>query len=139
MSSNASMSRKSVPRFADANPSTALPMSKRIVRVNELLKREISAQLHTHYRTQAVRITITDVETAPDLRRARVFYSVVGDACVHTEADAMLRRIAKDLRHRVGREVILKYLPEFEFCYDPSLERGAGILEVIDEIEQGNE
>jgi len=114
-------------------------MSKRIVRVNELLKREISAQLHTHYRTQAVRITISDVETAPDLRWARVYYSVLGDESARIEADALLRRIAKELRHRVGKEVILKYLPQLEFCYDPSLERGASILEVIDEIEQDNE
>ena len=54
-------------------------MSKRISRVNELLQRELSEQLRLRYRSQAVKITISEVETSPDLRNATIYYSVLGD------------------------------------------------------------
>ncbi|WP_269525934.1 30S ribosome-binding factor RbfA [Coraliomargarita parva] len=114
-------------------------MSKRITRVNELLHREISGQLRRYYRNDAVNITISEVETSTDLRVARVYYSVIGDARAITEAEALFRRIGADLRRRVSKEVVLKYFPKFEYIYDPSLERGANILNLLDELDEEND
>ena len=114
-------------------------MSKRIQRVNELLQREISEQLRQNYRTDAVKITISDVETSSDLRNTRIYYSVLGDEADLRDAARLFRKIGKDLRERVSKRVILKYFPRFEFVYDPSLERGAGILDLLDELEQEND
>lgn len=113
-------------------------MSKRITRVNELLQREISEQLRLRYRSEAVAITVSEVETTPDLRQAKVFYSVLGGAAEIAEARALFRRIGPELSQRVSRRVILKYFPKLEFVYDESLERGARILEIMDELEDDN-
>ncbi|MEM7790517.1 MAG: ribosome-binding factor A [Verrucomicrobiota bacterium] len=114
-------------------------MSQRLKRVNGLLHREISEQMRRYYRKDAARITISDVDTSSDLRRARIYYSVLGEADSIVEAEALFRRIGKDLRRRVSQHVTLKYFPQFEFLYDPSMERGADVLDLIDKLETEND
>ena len=65
-------------------------MGQRVVRVNELVNREISDVLHTRFQTEAVYITITEVEVSPDLRHARVYYSVIGKEDEIQRADQFL-------------------------------------------------
>ncbi|MEM8867419.1 MAG: 30S ribosome-binding factor RbfA [Verrucomicrobiota bacterium] len=114
-------------------------MSQRLKRVNGLLQREVSEQLRRYYRNEAVRITISEVQISTDLRRARVYYSVLGGEDVIAEAKAFFNKIGKDLRHRVSKHVILKYFPHFEYVYDSSLERGANIQDIIDDLDTENE
>ena len=111
-------------------------MSQRISRVNELLQREVSQQLHQNYRSAAVKITISTVETSSDLRRAKVFYSVIGSNEDIAEAEQLFRRITGDLQRRVSRVIILKYFPKFEFIYDASFKRGAELINLLDELEE---
>ena len=99
-------------------------MSQRLSRVNELLQREISQQLHQNYRSSAVKITIATVETSTDLRRAKVYYSVIGGNAEIAEAEQLFRKITADLQRRVSKVIILKYFPKFEFIYDASFKRG---------------
>ncbi|CAI8354357.1 MAG: Ribosome-binding factor A [Opitutia bacterium UBA7350] len=113
-------------------------MSKRITRVNELLQREISEQLHQRYQVEATSITISSVETSNDLRSARIYYSVIGESDAVEKARVLFRRVGRDLRDRVRRRVILKYFPNFEFCYDASMERGAYINELLDEMKESD-
>ena len=110
-------------------------MSKRISRVNELLQRELSEQLRLRYRSQAVKITISEVETSPDLRNATIYYSVLGDETDLREARKLFRKVGKDLRQQVSQRVTLKYFPNFDYVYDPSMERGAHILELLDQLD----
>lgn len=110
-------------------------MSNRTLRVNELVQREISDILRKHYQTEAVAITITEVRVAPDLRDARVFVSIVGSDEAAEQKLAWLRGKAGDIREEVGRRIVLKYLPKFEYVLDKSAARGARILQVLDEIE----
>jgi ribosome-binding factor A len=114
-------------------------MSKRITRVNELLQREISEQLHQRYRGDATSITISSVETSCDLRAARIYYSVFGDEAAVRKAKALFRKVGRDLRDKVRKRVILKYFPNFEFCHDPSMERGAHINEILDQLDGNDE
>lgn len=110
-------------------------MSNRTVRVNELVQREISDILRKRYQSEAVAITISEVRVSPDLRDARVFVAVVGDT---EQAEAKLRWLrskAGEIREEVGRRIVLKYLPKFEYLLDNSAARGARILQVLDEIE----
>jgi len=95
--------------------------------------------MRRYYRDSAVTITISDVDTSPDLRNARVYYSVIGDAKAISEAEAFFKKSGGDIHQRVSRQVVLKYFPRFEFIYDPSLERGAGILDLLDELENKND
>jgi len=114
-------------------------MSQRITRINELLRREISEQMRRYYRADAAAITISDVDCSSDLRHARIYFSVLGDDEAIAEAGRFFRRIGKDLRQRVSKHVILKYFPRFEFIYDPSLERGSEILDLLDQLDNEND
>jgi ribosome-binding factor A len=114
-------------------------MSQRITRINQLLRREVSEQMRRYYRADTAAITISDVDCSSDLRNARIYFSVLGDEEAIAEANRLFRKIGKDLRQRVSRQVILKYFPRFEFIYDPSLERGAEILDLLDELDQEND
>ncbi len=112
-------------------------MGQRAVRVNELIKREISGLLHTTYRTEAVYITVTDVEVTPDLRQARVFYSVLqNDPERLAHAKRFLEQIKTEVRRTLGQNVILKYTPHLRFVHDDSQERGARIIQLLDELDE---
>lgn len=110
-------------------------MSNRTVRVNELVQREISDILRKRYQSEAVAITISEVRVSPDLRDARVFVAVVGDTEQGEAKLRWLRSKAGEIREEVGRRIVLKYLPKFEYLLDNSAARGARILQVLDEIE----
>ena len=110
-------------------------MSKRTLRINELVQREINDILHTHWQAETVAVTITSVRVAPDLRDGRVFVSVIG---TDEQAEAKLKWVrtkAAEIRKEVGRRITIKYLPKFEYLLDHSAVRGARILQVLDEIE----
>ena len=111
-------------------------MSNRTLRVNELIQRELSDILRKRFQSEAVAITITEVRVAPDLRDARVFVSVVGSEEVQEEKLRWLRSQAKVVRDELGRRIVLKYMPRFEYVLDHSTQTGARILQVMDEIEQ---
>lgn len=114
-------------------------MGQRLVRVNELLKREISEFLHTRYRSESVYITITGVDVSPDLRWAKVYYSVLGGFEESTEAKKLLKREAREIRKTVGKRIVLKYLPYLEFIYDQSIEKGMRLNALIDELDLDGE
>jgi ribosome-binding factor A len=110
-------------------------MSNRTLRVNELVQREISDILRKRYQSESVTMTVTEVRVAPDLRDARVFISVIGSAELAEEKLEWIRSRAADIREEVGRRIVLKFLPKFEYVLDRSSVRGSRILQVLDEIE----
>lgn len=106
----------------------------RVVRINELLKRELSAILHTRYQTESVRITLSDVAVAPNLRSAEVYYNVIGDADAVARARHFFAREHTEIRKQLSKQVVLKYLPHLHFHYDTSLARGNQLNELMDEL-----
>jgi len=110
-------------------------MSQRVVRVNELLKREISAVLHTRYRGRTVAITITEVDTAPTLRSAKVYYAVTGDETARVEAEVFFHRHGRDIRAQMGKHIVLKYLPHLEFFIDAGVDRGQRLDAIFNELD----
>jgi ribosome-binding factor A len=115
-------------------PSFVIPVSNRTIRVNELIQREISDILRKRYQSEAVAVTITEVRVSPDLRDARVFVSVLGDAEHSEEKLKWLRSKAAEIRGEVGRRIVLKYLPKFDYILDESAIRGSRILQVLDQV-----
>ena len=109
-------------------------MSNRTLRINELLQRELSAILRQHYQSEAVAVTLTEVRVAPDLRDARVFVSVIGSDAFAEEKLAWLRRIGNPLRTELGRRIVIKYMPRFNFVLDRSTVQSGRILQVLDEL-----
>lgn len=111
-------------------------MSQRIKRINELLRREISEQMRRYHRSETAAITISEVDCSTDLRHARIYYSVLGDDNEIAAAQQLFRKIGKDIHQRVNRQITLKYFPRFDYCYDASLERGARLNEILDQLEE---
>jgi ribosome-binding factor A len=111
----------------------------RVIRVNELVMRELSDLLHTRFRDRAVGITVTEVDVTQDLRSARVYYSVLGDARAKIEAQALLSEIKHELKSRMSKRVVLKYTPALEFVYDEAQERGSRTLAILDQLAQRGE
>ena len=110
-------------------------MSNRTLRVNELIQRELSDILRKRHQSETVAMTITEVRVAPDLRDARVFVSVVGDEMENREKMRWLRAHAGELRRELGRRIVLKYMPRFEYVEDHSAERSTRMMQLLDEIE----
>lgn len=100
------------------------PPSPRMRKVNELL-REIIAEEATQLKDPRIGfLTITGVDTAPNLRNAFVYYSVIGDEVQHAETAAALKSAAKRFQAVIGRQTRLKYTPVLEFRVDPAIEEG---------------
>ena len=114
-------------------------MNKRMVRVNELVRREISEVLHTRFKSESVFITITEVNVNNDLRSARVYYSVLGDEGDAIAAEQLLKLYGREIRHLLGKRVILKYTPFLKFIHDESIKRGFHLNNLIDELDLDEE
>jgi ribosome-binding factor A len=105
----------------------------RMRRVNEAVREVISA----HIAGEDLKdprigfVTVTGVETSPDLRSARVFVSVLGQQAERDDALAGLRSSAGFLQARIGAELRMKRTPTLEFVYDESVERGMRISELL--------
>lgn len=110
-------------------------MSGRMIRINELIKREVSQLIHTFYQAESVYITITRVEISPDLRQGSVFYSVIGDALKQRQARQFFDRYKKDIRFKVSKKVTLKYLPLLHYIPDDSTEKTVEFIDHMQEIE----
>lgn len=96
----------------------------------------MSDYLRKKHQSEAVTLTITSVEVASDLRTGRVFVGVIGDDAHCTDRLRWLRKHGEEIRREMGRRVILKWNPRWEFVLDDSGERGARILRALNEIEE---
>jgi ribosome-binding factor A len=111
--------------------------TRRQKRVNELLKEELGLLLLRDVRDPRLRgVTVTDVQVSPDLGHAHVYISLIGDEEEVAAAIGGLERASGYLRHQIAKRIDLRHVPEFNFSFDPSLERGQRILSLLDEIEQ---
>ena len=109
-------------------------MGQRLVRVNELVKREISHILHTRYQAETVDISILAVDVAPNLRSAKVFFATHGDASRKAHAERFFGRQAGSIRRELGQQVRLKYLPHLEFLYDKGADYGERLNQLLDDL-----
>jgi ribosome-binding factor A len=103
-------------------------------RVNELL-REVIAEEVTELKDPGLGfLTITAVDTSPDLRSAVVYYSVLGSEEEQQATSDALARAARHIQTAVGHQVRIKYTPVLEFRRDEALERGLRISRLLHEL-----
>jgi len=100
-------------------------------KVNEALHQVVAEEVERLKDPGLGFVTITGVDTSPDLRSARVYYSVLGDEAQHRETQAALLRASPRIRVVVGRQVRLKFLPELHFEPDTAIERGFRMEEIL--------
>ena len=111
-------------------------MSNRLLRVNELMQREISAYLHSRYSSETVAITISGVDVTGDLREAKVYYSVLGGAPDAKRAGKWLLGHRAELRAAVAKNVILRHVPLLAFVHDNHAPRTLRIETLLGEIDR---
>ena len=113
--------------------------SNRIGRINEEILKELAALIRTlkDPRVQDTMISITHVETTPDLRYAKVYASFLQE---DQAADALkgLRSASGYLRRELGRALQLRYTPELQWALDDSITYGAKMLKLINSLEVEN-
>jgi ribosome-binding factor A len=109
-------------------------MSDRMRRVNEAVREVISEAIGELKDPRIGFVTVTGVETSPDLHHARVFVSVLGSEAKRAKTLAGLAAAHGVLQARVARELRLKRTPQLAFEYDPTVERGVRMTQLIDEL-----
>jgi ribosome-binding factor A len=114
-------------------------MSDRMRRVNEAVRQVLSETVGELKDPRIGFVTITGVETSPDLRHARVYVSVFGPEKERRESLAGLEAAHGVLQARLARELRMKRTPQLAFEYDPSVERGVRMTQLIDELAPDDE
>ncbi|MDX6663103.1 MAG: ribosome-binding factor [Solirubrobacterales bacterium] len=108
--------------------------SARMRRVNEVMREVVSAAISTDLKDPRIGfVTVTAVETSPDLRSARVFVSVLGDEEQRSETMSGLRSAHGVLQSAIAGEVRMKRTPTLSFVYDDTAEKAARLRELLDE------
>src|ERR1700722_8054385 len=102
-------------------------------RVEEAVKAVLSDAIAKDLKDPRVGfVTITGVKTSPDLRYARVYFSVLGDEDARARSVAGLRSAQGFLQRRVASELTLKHSPTLSFEYDGSVDHGMRISEILE-------
>jgi ribosome-binding factor A len=101
-------------------------------RVNEAVREVLGVAIGSGLKDPRIGfVTVTAVDTSPDLRHARVYVSVLGDDQRRVESLAGLASSRGYLQARVAGELRLKHTPQLEFEYDESVERGMRIAQLL--------
>jgi len=111
-------------------------MPKSILRINEDIHRELSALLRNikDPRIKQGMISITAVDTTSDLGQSKVYLSVYG-LQNQNELQKGLKSAAGHLRYELGKALKLRHTPELKFILDESLEHGANINTILNELD----
>ena len=109
-------------------------MTDRMRRVNESVRQVLSEAVGELKDPRIGFVTVTGVRTSPDLRHARVFVSVLGSEQKRERSLEGLAAAHGVLQARIARELRMKRTPQLAFEYDPSVERGVRMTQLIDEL-----
>ena len=110
--------------------------SKKIQRINEDIQRVLASLLRNikDPRVNQGMISVTAVDTTSDLRQAKVYLSVFG---LRSEKEFYkgLKSASGFLRHELGQSLSLRHTPQLEFELDKSIERGARISDLLNDLD----
>ena len=109
-------------------------MKHRMLRVNEVVRRELSTIITRDLSFEDSLVTINQVDVTPDLKNAHVFVSALGKG----SPKAVIEKLEEQrtiLQAELSKKVVLKYTPHLVFHLDNSTERGARVFKILQEIE----
>jgi ribosome-binding factor A len=109
-------------------------MKHRMLRINEVVKRELSGIIARELSFAGALVSINHVDVTSDLKNAHVFVSVLGS----DSEESVLSKLASHratLQAELARHVTMKYTPHLIFHLDDSIQRGARVIEILQEIE----
>ncbi len=109
-------------------------MSRRLDRVNELLRREIGNVIQKDYEWHGKLVTVAEVEVTQDLKEGKVWTSVLGG-----DAGPVIDKLNRDhgaIQSKVMKRVVLKSTPVLRFHHDASAVRGVEIVNLLEEVDK---
>jgi ribosome-binding factor A len=109
-------------------------MSRRLDRVNELLRREIGNVIQKDYEWHGKLVTVSEVEITQDLKEGKVWTSVLGG-----DAGPVIDKLNREhgsIQSKIMKRVILKSTPVLRFCCDNSAARGVGMVNLLEEVDK---
>lgn len=111
-------------------------MTHRIERVNSLIRQEISDLLQRQVKDPRLGnfVSVTAVSASPDLRSAKIFVSCLGSKGKKQETLSVLAAASGFFRTELARRLRVRRVPELSFQWDDSIERGAHLLQLIDQL-----
>lgn len=113
-------------------------MSDRMLRVNSTIREVLAEEIERMSDTRLEMVSVTAVDTAPNLRTAMVYIDVLGEEDRERALEA-LRRAAKRLQAVIGRQVRMKYTPTLEFAIDPGVAGGQRIEQILRDLRVGGD
>jgi ribosome-binding factor A len=109
----------------------------RMRRVNEALREVLSVRIAGGLKDPRVGfVTVTAVDTSPDLRHARVYVSLLGDEQERADTMAGLESSRGFLQAGIARELRIKHTPALQFEQDEAVQRGMRIKRLLDEVDE---
>jgi ribosome-binding factor A len=116
-------------------------MSRRMERLNDLIREELSELIRRQTKDPRLGcfLTVTRVDTSPDLSHAKVFISIMGSDEEKKQGMDGLTSASKFLYRELRARLSLRRTPELIFCRDDSIERAARVLHLMNEVNGGEE
>jgi ribosome-binding factor A len=113
-------------------------MTQRTDRIDELLRQEIGRALERDVTDPRIGfVTVTDVETVPDLSRAKVWVSIIGTEDERKQTLLALRSAMPFIRHGLNTKIRIRRIPELDVHLDDSIQRGSRVLQILNELNAG--
>jgi ribosome-binding factor A len=115
---------------------------RRVARVAELIKREVSQILLSEIKDDRVgagMVSVVDVEVSNDLQNARIFVSIYGDETAQHQTMQGLAAATPFVRREIGHRLSLRRVPVLVFLQDRSLERGSRVLSLLSRLKRESE
>ena len=108
-------------------------MSRRIERVNHVIREEICEILQRQIRDPRLNnlVTVTEVSTSADIKQAKVYVSIMGTEEEKKEAFYALNKASGFFHRELKEHLSLHHIPELNFCRDDSIEHGIQLLQLI--------
>jgi len=108
--------------------------NRRIERVCELVKQQVSETIQRLSLTHCGFLTVTDAKISPDLHEGRIYVSVIGTAEQQQRALEQLQRHHSHIQHELARRVVLKYTPRLSFHLDETESHAQHIESLLNEL-----
>lgn len=113
-------------------------MSRRIERINNLIRHELSDLLQRQVKDPRLGafVAFTEVDTSPDMKYAKIFVSRIGSDEEKRDTLIALTSASHFFRRELAKSLVLPRIPELSFHWDDSLERGDRLLQLIDQVSE---
>jgi ribosome-binding factor A len=122
------------------NKQRTLMEHKRADRVADLILKELAEVLMRRVKDpRLAEITLTKVDVSPDLRNAKVYYSLLGDEEKKDEVAGGLDSARGFVKRELGKRLHLRRIPDITFYFDASLEHGSHIDQLLSELKESGQ